>query len=232
MSGEGWGKIQGMQFHYLNREEWFSIKREVFGEQLYYAELKGKVPLILDLGAHVGLSVGYFKRLYPKALIVAVEPNPTLAKLLRENIEANGWQGVEVVEAAIGTGQQGTSTFYIDREGEWLSTGSLNAGAWNGQQATNVIDVPVIPLADLLEQPVDLIKMDIEGVEEKVLLAAGDKIKMVKTMMIEYHPRNDNRLVVMREFLIKQGFEVTVWQKGKAVEGDELRGLALIEVHQ
>jgi predicted O-methyltransferase YrrM len=44
-------------------------------------------PLILDCGANVGVSVLYFKRLYPDAEIIAFEPDEDVFAILKQNYE-------------------------------------------------------------------------------------------------------------------------------------------------
>ena len=55
-------------------------------DEAYHAEvMAGRSPVIVDCGANVGLSVLWFARRFPKATIVAVEPDEQNFEMLRAN---------------------------------------------------------------------------------------------------------------------------------------------------
>jgi FkbM family methyltransferase len=54
----------------------------------------------------------YFKFLYPKAKIIAIEPDPTAFKYLEENISQNRLQGVEVIQACV-SDEKGKEKLYL-----------------------------------------------------------------------------------------------------------------------
>ena len=56
----------------------------------YYKSLisKGVTPLIVDLGANIGMSALYFACRYPKAKIYAIEPNNANFSMLKMNLPA------------------------------------------------------------------------------------------------------------------------------------------------
>lgn len=229
----GTARVGKWRFTFLNREEFFEVRREVFGRDGYYVELEGRAPVIVDLGAHVGLATGYFKQLYPDSTIMAVEPNPVSAELLRRNINDNGWEGVSVIEAAVvGSGEKRVKLYLDDSDEHWFMSGSLKEGAWNGRQQTAGIWVDAVRLADILPGQVDLLKMDIEGAEEEVLLSLGARVRTITHLMVEFHPRSGNELAVILGYLEAHRFTVDLWQKGKKVEAGKVDGLTLIEAHR
>jgi FkbM family methyltransferase len=74
-----------------------SIKRV---EARYQAILaSGKIPVIVDAGANVGAASLWFSRRFPEAAVVAIEPEPGNAEVLRRN--AQGRPHITVIEAAI-----------------------------------------------------------------------------------------------------------------------------------
>ena len=85
---------QNFTFHFTNREEFEALWRDIFEKEEYRVDLGKPDPYILDVGAHIGMATIYFKTLYPQAKILAFEPNPNTAKLLRLNIKANNLKGV------------------------------------------------------------------------------------------------------------------------------------------
>jgi FkbM family methyltransferase len=110
--------------------------------------------MMIDGGANIGLGTLYFKKRYPSAKIVAIEADPNIAAMLRENLETFGFSDVEVINAALAE-RPGTATFVSDPGG----TGGRIEGAGGGVQ------VPAIVLSSLLDRSTDLLKLDVEGVE-------------------------------------------------------------------
>ena len=51
----------------------------------------------------------------------------------------------------------------------------------------HILHVPSIRLRDLLEQPIDFLKLDIEGAEFDVLQDCQDRLQNIETLFVEYH---------------------------------------------
>jgi hypothetical protein len=120
---------------------------------------------------------------------------------------------------------RGIIPFYFDKSPDkWYSVGGIHDGAWNGKQKSWKIEVKCRPLTEYLTMPVDLLKMDIEGAELKVLQAAGEKLKAVKHLIMEYHPVAGNALNEVKQTLTRQGFTFEV-KGGK----DKDEGLLMLE---
>ena len=51
------------------------LKLELFEHQIYKFKCDTETPYIIDCGANIGLSIIYFKLLFPKAEIIAFEPD-------------------------------------------------------------------------------------------------------------------------------------------------------------
>jgi FkbM family methyltransferase len=221
-------KVRNFEVWFENSKEFHSLKREIFGEDLYYVELPKKDPLIFDVGAHIGLATLYFNMLYPKAKIVAVEPHPKAIEVLRRNIELNRLEDVEVVEAAI-AGEEGKRSFFVDVDGEWLSSSSFAAGAWNGAQKNTEMVVKTILLGDLIEDRVDLLKLDVEGAEEEVLMSLGEKLRKIDRILFEYHPQKKGSAKKIVDLLHQHGFGVTFYKGSREVDWHKTKGLLLGE---
>jgi FkbM family methyltransferase len=80
-------------------------------------ELPATPQAIIDLGAHVGMSVLYFRERYPAARILAVEPNPANFAKLERNV--GGLPDVELRPVAAG-GEPGTAWLDVGQE-SWRS---------------------------------------------------------------------------------------------------------------
>lgn len=208
-------KIQGYEIGYTNKEEFNILKDEIFNKEIYNVDLvqkngdKNDVPIIFDLGAHIGLSILYFKIKYPNSKIVAFEPNSNIFPILQENMEYNHLTNVELHNIAVGSKNE-IRTFYIDNSGnDAFSTGSFNKDAWNGEQTSTTINVKCEQLSKYVNEEIDILKMDIEGAETEVFkeLVESDRLKYIKNILIEYHPINDGNSKNIIKLLNENGFE-------------------------
>ncbi len=170
--------------------------KEIFVEKIYEQTLPSNA-YILDCGANIGLSVIYLKRLCPTAQIVAFEPDPANFEMLHRNIQSFRLQHVEIKQAAIWK-ENTRLTFQ--------SSGSM--GSSLNPAATTGLEVAALRLRDLLDRPVDFLKIDIEGAEYEVIRDAADKLSCVKTLFLEYHGRFDQNqeLMEMLEIVRAAGF--------------------------
>lgn len=139
-------------------------------------------PRILDCGANLGLASLSFKRLHPRARITAFEADPDLADMARENLQANGAADVEVVQAAVWT-HGGTLDFHC----EGADSGAIAELAGQAE-AGPVRKVPCVRLREVLErEPVDLLKLDVEGAEAAILEDCADALGQVRAILAEIH---------------------------------------------
>lgn len=192
---------------YLNREEYLVLKKEIFDSNIYDIALPSS-PTIIDAGAHIGLASLYFKGVYPKASITAIEPNPELFQILKQNMEQNDLDDIILINKSL-AGKKGTQDFFMDNtEDQWYSTGGKHPGAWNGAQQSKKISVETITLSSLLTKPTDLLKLDIEGGEIKVLEESLDILDLVSNIIMEYHPTQNQRREKLDKIMRKGNFKL------------------------
>lgn len=117
---------------------------------------------ILDIGANSGVFALAAKACNPSAAVVALEPSPGTARLLRRNVALNG--GAIRVEELAASDRNGSATFF-DMPGEHQYSASLE----RGMGGTVEVQVPVRRLDDLITHRVDLVKIDVEKHEPAVL---------------------------------------------------------------
>jgi FkbM family methyltransferase len=144
-------------------------------------------PRILDCGANIGLASIYFKRRYPHAKLTAFEADPRLAALCRSNLDFNDDTGdVEVHAAAVWTAD-GMLEFVCEGtdSGAIASLGEPIQGP--------VTTVRSVRLRDWLDEPVDLLKLDVEGAELQILADCRDRLSNVRSMFVELHESNPGR---------------------------------------
>jgi len=136
----------------------------------------GGKPIIVDAGANIGAASLSFAAQFPEAKIVAIEPDPANATLLRKNLQ--GRSNCIVLEAAIGA-ERG----FVELNNEGQSWAVRTARAPSG--------VPVVTIEDALSQSLGdtpfIVKVDIEGFEKDLFAANTGWIGLAYAVMIEPH---------------------------------------------
>jgi len=161
-----------------------TLFREIFIKHSYYIRGMSTSGRILDCGSNVGFSILYFSALYPKHRIVGFEPNPEAFEFLRWNCEEKVLDQIELHQAAVGP-TDGELTFYKGNNGIGSPLGSSLKVRAGGES----IKVKQRSLAPFLEEPVALLKVDIEGAEGALFdqLFRDDSLQQVERMVVEFH---------------------------------------------
>lgn len=159
-------------------------KGELFDDEAYNFEAKTAAPYIVDCGANLGMSIIYFKELYPKAAIIAFEADDHIFKFLEKNMASFGYNDVELINKAV-----------WDSEGEltFLAEGGAGGRLEKSETAEHTYKkVASTRLKNYLSgKKVDFLKIDIEGAEYQVLKDCAEEIKNIDFMFIEYHSMLD-----------------------------------------
>lgn len=136
---------------------------------------------VLDIGAHAGFYTLLLSRLVgPAGRVFAFEPLPANLRHLREHLRRNAIVNVTVSPTAVGE-TPGTAHF---APGPNSYTGALSA---SGPLTVSVVSLDDLHAAGVLPEP-DLIKIDVEGAEDLVLLGARRLIrKALPTLVVATH---------------------------------------------
>jgi FkbM family methyltransferase len=176
------------------------VLKEVLVERLYDVDM-AEPSVVVDLGANVGVASLHFLGRWPDARIVAVEPDPTTVRKLRSNVASE--PGVVVVQAAI-VGSPASSVSFL-----------ADASSWGSRVAADeehgTVRVPALTLDQLLAQAgvdhVDLLKIDIEGMEHEVLQPTAPALDRVAMIVGEVHPNGHaDAEVELLEGLVRRGW--------------------------
>ena len=182
---------------FIKRDDFLHSLKEIFIDEIYYQHL-GHQPYIIDCGANIGLSVIYLKELFPDARIIAFEPDEENFSLLEKNIASFGFSNVELRKEAI----------WIENANiNFSAIGTLGSRIEKGANKNTSI-VKAIRLKELLQKPVDFLKLDIEGAEYEVLKDVAEDISAAKNIFIEYHGNfeQNQQLTEIFELLVDNGF--------------------------
>lgn len=175
---------------------------EIFDKEIYKFKERSAAPRILDCGANTGVSCLFFKRHYPNARITAFEPDPKIFAYLQHNLEAGGITGIEQVSKGVWHSET-TLSFYSE---------GADGGRINPAPGWAAIRIRTVRLLDYLSEPVDFLKIDIEGAETEVLLDAAPQLGNVHNLFVEYHsfagqPQTLDQLL---QILRRAGFRVQI----------------------
>jgi FkbM family methyltransferase len=183
-SGPGWADVAGFRIRYLEAEWLRYLYREVFAEREYWFATDGARPVILDCGSNIGMSILFFKALYPDAEITAFEPAPWACAALEETIRANDLRDVTLHNVALAE-TDGTLELFHDPS----HPGSAAMSVYRERMPGEPVRVPAVRLSRYVTKPVDFLKLDVEGSEQSVLrdLASSGAIARIRQMVIEFH---------------------------------------------
>lgn len=155
----------------------------------------------VDAGAHVGwFTVLAARSVGPTGSVHAIEAFPSNAELLRANVANNHAENVTIHHCALA---DEVGTLRVGRQ-RGSDSGSITAGAG---AAEAIVDVPASTL-DALEIPspvIDLLKIDVEGLEARVFSAAPHTLGRTQAVMVEINDgalqRNGSSEQALMEFL-------------------------------
>jgi len=149
-------------------------------ERFYTQTLaNGRTPCIIDCGANVGLASVWYSRIYPKAKIVSIEPEPGNFEVLAKNAASR--PQITPVNAAIS-----------DRAGfvELENTRDNAAWAWETKESQRG-GVRTVTINELLSSDDDLIpfilKIDIEGFEVELFRSNTEWVERTPLIVFESH---------------------------------------------
>ncbi len=157
---------------------------KVFSDREYFLSLQKTPNSILDGGANVGYAAIFFAAQFPRAKIIAVEPDLGNLELLKRNIAP--YPNIQFLDAAL---------WCEDGEIE-LEDPGMEAHAFRIAGLTNVATkklrtVRAVSIETLQDkyglQGFDLVKLDIEGAEKQVLTGAW--LKQTQVLVVELHDR-------------------------------------------
>lgn len=195
--------IDGREFRYVDANVFAGLYASLVLGGEYRFEAVKNPSTIIDCGANIGVSTLALQREHPDSKIICFEPDRTNFQCLEENcstFELN----VELHNAAVWN-TDGAVPFSTSRSLE--SRVSLNTPAEDDVDSQSVNSVR---LRHWLDQPVDFLKIDVEGAEAVILEDSADKLHNVRHMFVEYHQFEDREQTLGRilEILAEAKFNV------------------------
>lgn len=200
-SGQLWHySLNGFCFEVFDGVE-SSVPSSVFREmnrnefKLHRISLPGK-PVIVDIGAHVGIMSIYFSKLFPNARIYAFEPSPSNYRRLIINIKNNQCKNITPRNFAVTEDGRSIKMFI----GSGKNTGGcsghygfVSQGEWNYEASSVTLDEIIDETGEC-----HLLKIDCEGGEHEIL-QSSKRITDVHNLIGEFH---------INRFLAEQGHSI------------------------
>ena len=195
----------------IDAASYLFIYDELFNKEIYKFRTENKQPFIIDCGANIGLSIIYFKQLYPDAEILAFEPDEKVFATLELNVESFQLTNVNLIKKACWS-EETTLKFYSER----ADGGRL----LNDEDSENIIEVKTTQLQKYLNRKVDFLKIDIEGAEVEVISDIKDQLMYVENIFVEYHSfvRKEQHLPNLLAILKNAGFRLHISTPGLAAQ--------------
>ena len=149
---------------------------------------------IVDVGANTGNHSVFFGHVLKPSFLLPIEPNPQAVARLKANLARNR---VDHNPRGLGIAVGAARAMAALEPG----AGDLVAGRLRPNGS-----IPVLPLDDLLDAPVDFLKIDVEGIEFSVLAGAQTLLRTGRPqMLIETADRTADRL---KQFCQDHGYRI------------------------
>ncbi len=186
--------------------------------------------MVSDLGGHKGIFAIYAATRAKGVRVFSFEPSPENFALLSQNIQRNKLSNVKAFNVAV-SGADGKSTLHLTSEA-WSNTLLQDAGTET--HSAGDVTVETWSLSRVLQaigSPVNLLKMDIEGMEYQSLLACpAEDLASVERISMEYHHDSGptpHTVSELAEFLNANGFTTRIYPKQELLIAERKGGAAV-----
>jgi FkbM family methyltransferase len=196
-------KIFGFDFTFIDSASFIGQYIEIFLKKVYNFNSENKHPYIVDCGANVGVSILFFKKIFPAAEIIAFEADKNIFSVLKKNIQNSTFKEITLINKGVWN-KEGKILF--NEEG--ADGGNIKDDNNKEQLNGNYFEIETTSLRPYLNKKVDFLKIDIEGAESTVLEDCNDLLKNVERIFIEYHSEinSEQQLDCILNTLTKNGF--------------------------
>lgn len=200
--------LWGTSLQFQTRTALLTILEEILVRREYHFRSLSPAPTVIDAGANIGLASYYMHRSCNAKRLICFEPNPATFAVLAANAEAGKWPA-ELHCGAL-AGANGEASFTLSNESPLAA--ALDPRSI--QKDSKEILVRTMRLRPfLLDQPIGLLKIDIEGAEAEVLEDCEGSLDLVENIFCEVHPipgHSPSLLLRVLGVLERAGFMVHV----------------------
>jgi len=206
--------VENYKFYFRNEPEFEKTYKAVFNKEEYKIPGITQDAKIIDCGSHIGVSVLYFKHTYPESKIIAFEPDPDNFDLLSKNVKENNIKDIRLINSAVSDKTGETALYGNLDNNDWSWGNTIIKDAYLNWSSPEKCKVKTVKLSDYINNKVDLIKLDIEGMEFSVLKEISHKLNLVENFILEHHYSkgyaDQNKLEDILFILESNNFDVKV----------------------
>jgi FkbM family methyltransferase len=151
-------------------------------------------PIILDIGANIGVHSLSWAAAKPNATIFAFEPSPSVYPLLQKNVQSNALlQTIKVFQTAL-SNESGKATFYQCEDSAYSSLKNTKRKAVVENFTVNMTTVDDFVQSQGIDH-IDLIKIDVEGFEYEVIQGARNTLQSIAPrLFVEIYGGTDSNM--------------------------------------
>jgi FkbM family methyltransferase len=160
----------------------YKVMRNILREHEFAISDMPEPRLIVDCGAYTGYSSVYFAKTYPKATVIALEPERSNFGILLKNTAY--YPNIIPINAAIWHKQ---ALMDISDTGNNKESARIGENGVSSSKAIGITMDDVLSIAGT--ERIDLLKMDIEGSEREIMRHSQDWVNKVGIIIIELHDR-------------------------------------------
>jgi FkbM family methyltransferase len=149
-----------------------------------------KSVIAYDIGASIGIVSGCLAKISQIAAVHAFEPIPGSFKTLTARMQP--YPHVMCHNVALGDANQRQKMWVMDKSrnaSSFLNMGDLNKQEFSGSFESHTEDLPIVRLDDYVREhqlpPPDLVKIDVQGFEDRVLRGGEETIRQAAYCMLE-----------------------------------------------
>jgi len=197
----------------------WAIIEEIYYFQTYDRLFKPEKNFtIVDVGAHIGIySLKAAKNVGKRGRVIAIEPENKNYELLVKNVKINRYKNVIPLKLAL-SDFEGKARLYVK---SMTLSHSLQKNVEVQKEcalAREIVDITQVTVTTLnnlmneLEVPnIDLLKIDVEGVEFEVLKGSDNLLaqyRISKIVSAAYHTSDEVQII--KDYLEKLGYKVNI----------------------
>lgn len=166
------------------------------GEVHLFRQLLQPGAVVLDIGANIGAHTLYFAgAVAPGGSVIAYEPQRVIYQMLCANLALNGITNVRALLAGAGRERGMAQVPVLDY------TAANNFGGISLGMGGPSEPVEIVPVDALGIHRCDLLKIDVEGMEEEVLAGASQTIARFRPLLYVENDRSEKSAALIERLL-------------------------------